>query len=824
MKKIIFILSASIVFAIMILTFTPFAASAVDNIPEVTFNYDCPGDYTVEFTYQDHHYVMQGGTSIEFSVILDEFGLFGNVLEVESSDDDLFSAEYNSDRWVISSHKPFSTEERVRVTIDDALFEIVVTDSVTLLWPVPGHTGLSQGYHDNSAIDISDASIGGATVVAALGGTVTNVYKCGVQHYGYTNYNGCGCNGFGTGVVITGMDGRFYHYAHMMEGSIPSDISVGSSVSQGQTIGKVGTTGYSSGNHLHFAISKTQYGSEGIDPSKENYIYAIPAEVWAPMDVNFYVNGIDPGNLNGIGTIQVYVDGELQTTNGVGNYTDFCQHVKVGKPYEIRVNITNPDYYYAGVDLGIDGYTGLTGTTNENITYVRVVICKRKCEKVLPDGNYLIVTAGYSDKNTFYFLDAEGTDPVAPNETNVSICGPLIGEPPYFEIWSINYDNGSYSIKQYNTDMYLDVYGAWKNSETNVQVYMNSSQRWFISQNESNGYRIQAGCSGFSLDIKGGIIINGANIQQYPNSSGANQSWLFIPYLPSQPIEEGRYILLNSLSDNAEIDVEGDTGDISDNTNIQIWNDSAISRFNSFDFIKLENGYYKIRHVASGKCLTVSDGSSIYGSNVVLFTDNGSLTQQWAIEESGSGYTLICRCNGYALDLKSNSVVDGTNVEVYPIHGRPNQIWRFVSAEYTMSFDANGGTGVPSFQTKYYHENLTLSSIIPTRDGYTFTGWNTKADGTGTSYTAGASYTANASVTLYAQWIADDKILTLPAGLTTIETEAFKNTNAEAVRIPDTVNAIDIDAFDDKIVIITANDNCYAAEWAINNGHELIVE
>jgi uncharacterized repeat protein (TIGR02543 family) len=41
-----------------------------------------------------------------------------------------------------------------------------------------------------------------------------------------------------------------------------------------------------------------------------------------------------------------------------------------------------------------------------------------------------------------------------------------------------------------------------------------------------------------------------------------------------------------------------------------------------------------------------------------------------------------------------------------------------------------------------------------TRAGYTFTGWNTAADGSGTDYAAGASYTVDAAVTLYAQWTA----------------------------------------------------------------------
>jgi len=71
---------------------------------------------------------------------------------------------------------------------------------------------------------------------------------------------------------------------------------------------------------------------------------------------------------------------------------------------------------------------------------------------------------------------------------------------------------------------------------------------------------------------------------------------------------------------------------------------------------------------------------------------------------------------------------------------------------YIVSYDANGGTGAPGNQTKWYGENLTLSTVKPTRDQYTFVKWNTKADGTGTDYNPGATYTGNNALTLYAIW------------------------------------------------------------------------
>lgn len=71
---------------------------------------------------------------------------------------------------------------------------------------------------------------------------------------------------------------------------------------------------------------------------------------------------------------------------------------------------------------------------------------------------------------------------------------------------------------------------------------------------------------------------------------------------------------------------------------------------------------------------------------------------------------------------------------------------------YTVSYNANGGSGAPSSQTKQHDITLTLSSTKPTRDGYEFAGWGTSATDTGVKYSAGGQYTGNASITLYAIW------------------------------------------------------------------------
>jgi len=73
-----------------------------------------------------------------------------------------------------------------------------------------------------------------------------------------------------------------------------------------------------------------------------------------------------------------------------------------------------------------------------------------------------------------------------------------------------------------------------------------------------------------------------------------------------------------------------------------------------------------------------------------------------------------------------------------------------------VSYSINGGTGTaPSAQLGAQTRPVTLASGSGlSRSGFTFEGWNTNADGTGTNYAAGSSYTPAGNITLYARWSA----------------------------------------------------------------------
>lgn len=74
-----------------------------------------------------------------------------------------------------------------------------------------------------------------------------------------------------------------------------------------------------------------------------------------------------------------------------------------------------------------------------------------------------------------------------------------------------------------------------------------------------------------------------------------------------------------------------------------------------------------------------------------------------------------------------------------------------ITRQWTVSYNANGGTGAPGNQTKTYGYILTLSSQIPTREGYNFLGWSTSPNG-GVQYSPGGQFGTDANTTLYAVW------------------------------------------------------------------------
>ena len=84
--------------------------------------------YTVEYTYNEKQYVMEGGTTIPMKDVLDYLELYGEVEEYEVSDEDLFAVIEKDGELHLQSKVPFDTEEWIDVTINGEKYHIIVTD------------------------------------------------------------------------------------------------------------------------------------------------------------------------------------------------------------------------------------------------------------------------------------------------------------------------------------------------------------------------------------------------------------------------------------------------------------------------------------------------------------------------------------------------------------------------------------------------------------------------------------------------------------------------------------------------------------------------
>ena len=94
-------------------------------------------------------------------------------------------------------------------------------------------------------------------------------------------------------------------------------------------------------------------------------------------------------------------------------------------------------------------------------------------------------------------------------------------------------------------------------------------------------------------------------------------------------------------------------------------------------------------------------------------------------------------------------LANGKNTAYYYFKGAP------VLPTFTLNYNANGGTGAPASQTHKAtseYEKSHISSQAPTRDGYTFLGWNTNRSATTANYQPGGSIVVTGTTTLYAVW------------------------------------------------------------------------
>ena len=233
----------------------------------------------------------------------------------------------------------------------------------------------------------------------------------------------------------------------------------------------------------------------------------------------------------------------------------------------------------------------------------------------------------------------------------------------------------------------------------------------------------------------------------------------------------------------------------------------------------------------SGADICSSEGTGVYNQQGAP----GEETKTYQVTQGGSeGKELFPKAISITpakLHNADGSYTETANASVGTTIPYLGGVWGG-AADITVGFDANGGEGTMTTWTGKPNTSFDLPKNTFTRENYTFTGWNTKADGTGKGYADGESVSFDADTTLYAQWT-QNPVITFDAngGDGTMGTQTVNPNEATALTTNSFTRA-DYDfagwntakdgtgtAYADKAEITTDTDITLYAQWTLHKYH-----
>ncbi len=426
--------------------------------------------------------------------------------------------------------------------------------------------------------------------------------------------------------------------------------------------------------------------------------------------------------------------------NNISGSSSHSTHSFSGSYYEAA----HPHKEYQMCSCGATKYTGATKTVSTCET-CNPVSTSTKYNAVLPFKAYL-----------------KGTSTVYPYST-VHLSGSTSGE-----IWSTDectisavYSNGACKVT-------YPVGSGTKTAYTSLSNFIGNTSASLTKQtinHEVTTYiRASTSSTKYGYTEPGDVIYtmgtSGSMTQIfYPTSSGYKLAWVltselkeptydtrFNPYCPIKG-----YICATSTINAYASDYTTDIGDIwtTDFCYINaVYADGwcnvtyPVGSGTKTGYVRL--GFFVYNPSASHVKYTAKAQTTVYHTKDLAYIV--SADQPWYISAGDVFYVI--------------STYGSASQVLYPVdaqYGGGYKIgWIYTSAlpktTYTVSYNANGGTGAPASQTKTHGVALTLSTTTPTRTGYAFVGWATSSSATSATYAPGASYATDANLTLYAVW------------------------------------------------------------------------
>ncbi len=174
------------------------------------------------------------------------------------------------------------------------------------------------------------------------------------------------------------------------------------------------------------------------------------------------------------------------------------------------------------------------------------------------------------------------------------------------------------------------------------------------------------------------------------------------------------------------------------------------AEFKTDSEISVPKSSYTVKYDANGGSGAPSNQTKTYGTTLTLSSTKP--TRASIVEENkttayafkGWGTSKSAKTASYQ---PGGSYTKNAGITLYAVWSQTT------STTYDISYETGTGLIIPG-QRKASGSSITLTSTNPSKDGFTFKNWNTKSDGSGTSYASGATFSSNANTTLYAQYTA----------------------------------------------------------------------
>lgn len=545
-------------------------------------------------------------------------------------------------------------------------------------WPLKTSINISREFTgsnyktQHTGCDFS-CSLGNDVYAIADGTVVTATdYGCTGSHYGGTPAcsKGSSCpaakassdgkGSYANRICIDHGNGVYSFYAHLSTGTFK--VKSGDRVRQGQLIAKTGTSGKSTGPHLHFEI-RVGGNSTNYAKNPRNYLTKVnPVPNTVTTTPSIWKNS-DSYTVGNSATL---------TWNSVDNATGYWLSVWYKGEQIVTTQVSGSSEYTLN-NLGEGEYTAYITAYNDSSSKQGSVTFRVNYvsgEQTIPNGRYQICSA--LDNSSVISISGASTD----DEANVLLYANERHDNQYFDFEYLG--NGYYKITAKHSGKVLDVY--WEKMEVgaNVQQYYwnnGDNQQWVVKDAGDGYFYIISKSNSLYMDVYGGVASNDVNIDTYTGHGGTSEKWKLIP-AGEQSVADGKYQICTVLDDSSVISISEASKDACANALLYA-NENHKNQVFNFEY--QGDGYYKIIARHSGMALDVYNSEQSSGANVEQYPWKNSDNQKWVVKPAGDGYYyIVSKCNGLYLDVYGGVAVNDANIDTYFGHGGASEKWRLI--------------------------------------------------------------------------------------------------------------------------------------------------